>query len=298
VAVSQREGSPLALAPNGLVLVNANSGLRTYRHQFIIGLEAATGQQRWIVRSLPWAAGLGDSVPNSKGVAPLVTAANLLYVPFVGPAPYRGIEVFGPTGRPLQRLLPDTAPGAMAAAPDGTLYALSGGKLTALAPAGGMRWQRPSFANAVLVGLHGTIYTADGTNGVGAYSLTGRLLWRCTTGDEVVSLAERADGTVMALGQTGLSAVSTAGHRRWRRPLGHAVRMPSAQLPSIAVDAAGRAYVGSSDGTVRAIAPNGSLLWTLHAGGPTSQGDTPSIALGPGGTLVITGTDGRLRVYQ
>jgi outer membrane protein assembly factor BamB len=177
----------------------------------------------------------------------------------------------------------------MAAAPAGTLYALSGGELTALDPTGVVRWQRPSFANAMLVGVGGTIYTADGTNGVGAYSPIGRLLWRCPTGDEVVSLAERADGTVVALGQTGLSAVSAAGHRLWRRPLGHPLRLPSAQPPTIAVDAAGRAYVGSSDGTVRAIAPNGSLLWTLQVGGPTRLGDTPSIALGPDGLLRVTG---------
>ncbi len=132
----------------------------------------------------------------------------------------------------------------------------------------------------------------------GAYAPSGRLLWHCTTGDDVISLAARADGTVVALGRTGISAVSPAGHRLWRRPLGRQLRTPSAQPPTIAVDAMGRAYLGSSDGIVRVIAPNGSLLWTLPAGGPTSLGNTPSIALGPQGTLVVTGTDGRLRVYQ
>ncbi len=298
VALSPVEGGPPALAPNGLVLANANDGMTTYRHQFIIGLAAATGQQRWIVHSLPWAAALGADVPNSKGAAPLVTAANLLYVPFLGPSPYHGIGVFGPAGQSLPRLVLPAAPTAMAAAPDGIVYDISGNELVAHAPGGAVRWQRPSYANAVLIGARGTVYTADGTNGVGAYAPNGRLLWRCATGDEVLSLAARADGTVLALGRTGLSAVSPAGRLLWRRPSGRLSRMPNPRPPTIAVDAAGRVYLGSDDGMVRAIAPNGSLLWTLPAGGPTSAGDTPSISLGPGGTLVVARTDGRLSVYQ
>ncbi len=298
VTLAQSEGGPPALASNGLVLANANDGLTGYRHQFIIALAAATGQQRWIVHSLPWAAALGADVPNSKGAAPLVTAANLLYVPFLGPSPYHGIGVFGPTGQSLRRLGPPAVPTAMATAPDGTLYDSSGNELIALAPGGAVRWQRPSYANAILVGARGTVYTADGTNGVGAYASNGQLLWRRATGDEIMSLAERADGTVLALGRTGLSAISPAGRRAWRRPLGRLLRTPSARPPTLAVDAAGRVYLGSDDGVVRAIAPDGTLLWTLLAGGPTSAGDTPSISLGPAGTLVVAGTDGRLRVYQ
>ncbi len=301
VALSDGEGGPLALAPDGLVLANANAGLTDYRHQFIIALAAATGQQRWIVHSLPWAAALGANVPNSKGAAPLVTAVNLLYVPFVGPSPYHGIEVFGLAGQPLRRLTPPAVQPAlivMAAAPDGTLYDSLGSALVAYAPDGAVRWQRPIYATAVLVGARGAVYTAEGTNGVDAYAPDGRLLWRRATGDEVLSLAERADGTVLALGRTGLGAVSPAGRRLWRRPAGRLSRTPYPQPPTIAVDAAGRAYVGSDDGMVRAIAPDGALLWTLPAGGPTSLGATPSISLGPRGTLVVVGTDGRLRVYQ
>ncbi len=301
VALSAGEGGPLALAPDGLVLANANDGMTDYRHQFIIALAAATGQQRWIVHSLPWAAALGADVPNSKGAAPLVTAANLLYVPFVGPSPYHGVEVFGPAGQSLRHLAPPAVQPALlavAAAPDGTLYDSLGSELVAYAPDGTVRWQRPIYATVVLVGARGTVYTAEGTNGVGAYAPDGRLLWRRATGDEVLSLAERADGTVLALGRTGLGAVSPAGRQLWRRPMGRLSRTPYPQPPTIAVDAAGRAYVGSDDGAIRAIAPDGALLWTLPAGGPTTLDGTPSISLGPAGTLVVAGTDGRLRVYQ
>jgi len=34
------------------------------------------------------------------------------------------------------------------------------------------------------------------------------------------------------------------------------------------------------------------VLWTLAAGGPTITGATPSISLGPRGTLAVAGTDG------
>jgi hypothetical protein len=49
---------------------------------------------------------------------------------------------------------------------------------------------------------------------------------------------------------------------------------------------------------VRAVAPDGTLLWTLQAGGRTRQGDIPSLALGPGGALLVSGTDGRLQLYR
>ena len=68
--------------------------------------------------------------------------------------------------------------------------------------------------------------------------------------------------------------------------------------PSLVVDADGRAFVGTGDGMVRALAPNGTLLWTLRAGGPTRLGAIPSLALGPADTLVVVGTDGVLRLYR
>jgi outer membrane protein assembly factor BamB len=108
--LSPIEGGPPALSPGGLVLANANSGRTMYRHLFIVALAETTGQQRWKVDTLPWAPQL-NNVPNSKGRAPLVTAANVLYVPFLGPGHANaGVEMFAPTGRPLQRLLPHVPP--------------------------------------------------------------------------------------------------------------------------------------------------------------------------------------------
>jgi outer membrane protein assembly factor BamB len=167
-------------------------------------------------------------------------------------------------------------------------------------------WRRPvaydQWGN-VLIGRHGTAYVSDGTGfgqadagEVTAYSASGRLLWRLPTAG-VAALAERADGTVLAADASGVSAVSPRGTRLWQRALGHAPATVYAP-PSLVVAARGRAYVGTGDGLVHALAPNGALLWTLRAGGPTRAGASPSLALGPDGTLVAAGTDGILYVYR
>jgi outer membrane protein assembly factor BamB len=317
-AVQSIEGGPPALAPNGLLFVNglALSGRGAAQRAGMAVLAIApNGTQRWAIHALPWAPfvqgtfyapsgkpiPMGRSVPLSKGVAPLVTPANVLYMPFVGPgASNAGVEDIAPTGRPLRRLLPNVEPSAIAWARDGTLYELGRQGLAALTPTGALRWEQPvgatQFPGSVLVGSHGTIYASDGT-AVVAFTPSGRLLWRRDSGAAVDVLAERVDGAVLAVNAAGLSAIAPQGTRLWHRALG---RLPAttSSSPSIAVDALGRAYVGSADGLVRAITPDGAVLWTLHVGGPTNLGDTPSVALGPRGTLVVVGTDGHLRVYR
>lgn len=316
--VEGAEGGPPALAPNGLLLVNglvlSGTGAARRAGMAVLAI-TSSGAPRWAIHALPWApsvggtfyssAGqpiaMGQSVPLSKGVAPLVTPANTLYLPFVGPgASNAGVETIAPTGRPLRRLLPNVEPDAIAWAPDGTLYELDSQGLAALTPAGVLRWALPigatRFPGSVLVGMQGRIYAGDGT-GVVACTASGHQLWRRDIGVPVDALAERADGVVLVVSTVSLTAVSPQGAVLWRRALG---RSPAANYsaPSIAVDGTGRAYVGSPDGIVRAITRHGAVLWTLRAGGPTSLGGTPSVALGPHGTLVVTGTDGRLRVYR
>jgi outer membrane protein assembly factor BamB len=298
--LSQIEGGPPVLAPTGLVLANANSGRTMYRHLFVVALSTATGAQRWAVHTLPWSP-LHGNVPNSKGLAPLVTASGQLYMPFAGPEHVNaGIEVFSPTGQPLRRLLANVVPAAVAVARDGSVYELGGQRLVALTARGTTRWTLPiaasSFYGALLVGRQGVIYAGDGTALVACTS-HGRVLWRRRLSGGVAALAERADGVVLAVGATGMSAVDPAGRPLWQRALGRTSASP-AFPPSIAVDARGRAYVGTADGMVRAIAPDGMVLWTLPAGARTTLGETPSVALGPDGALTIAGTDGRLRVYR
>lgn len=300
--LSPIEGSALALAPTGLVLANANNGRTFYQHLFVVALSAATGTTRWAVHALPWSALQGD-VPNSKGLVPLVTAAGVLYMPFAGPDHTNaGLEAFSPSGQPFRRLLPNVVPAAIAEAPDGTLYALGGQGLVALTARGATLWTQTTVATpfnatgALMVGQRGTVYVADGA-AVVAYAPDGHRQWRQDLGSQVATLAERADGVVLAVGAGMVMAITPTGRPVWRRALG---RIPPSPLsaPSIAVDASGHAYIGTADGMVREIAPDGSVTWVQRVGGPTPSGEAPSVALGPDGTLVVAGMDGQLRVYQ
>ena len=321
--VQQIEGGPAALGPDGLLRMNAEpvaaqhaAGLWNEPHMAIVALSPA-GRPVWTLRSLPWAT-VPRSVPFSKGEAPLVTPANLLYMPFVGPV-YRpgqndGVEVVTASGLPLRRLLPGWS-GPIAVARDGVVYEVGGdsqGHMAVLASQsdGRFLWSHALAYEqwgSVLVGQDGTVYVSDGAGAgaadmglaaegeVVAYTPLGRLLWRLHTAG-VATLAERGDGVVLIGDQTGLSAVSPRGRRLWR----YAFKAPTANgaPPSLAVDAARRAYVGGVDGMIRAIAPDGTRLWTLRAGGPSHGGAVPSIALGPAGRLAVIGTDGVLRVYR
>jgi outer membrane protein assembly factor BamB len=272
------------------------------------------GQQGWSIRALPWAT-VPQSVPFSKGEAPLITTAGLLYVPFVGPVygpgQNNGVEVVSPAGVPLRRLLPGWSC-TIAVAPDGILYAVGGdsqGHTAVLASRadGTIWWSDPASYEqwgSLLIGQHGMVYASVGsgygasdTGEVLAYMRTGRLAWRFSATAGMAALAQRADGTLLLADARGLSAIGPRGTRRWYRPLGET--QPSSWLPpSLVVDSLGRAYVGRSDGMIRAIAPDRRLLWSLRAGGPADGSAVPMIALGPGGLLLVTGTDGVLRVYR
>lgn len=310
--LSRLEGGPPALAPDGAVLMNGHDSTGE-----VIAAIAPTGQRRWTIRSLSWATGLRET-PHSKEEPPLVTGAGLFYVPLVGPE-FRagdnvGLQIVSPGGTPLRVLQRGLIPHAVALAGDSTVYELAARccmnnvSLLALNATGALRWAKtlafaPTYVTTgLLVGMRGTIYASDSA-GIGAgnagevvaYTPAGRRLWRLRTTDGAATLAERADGSVLVATTTHLSAFTAGGTQIWRRALGHPTGLAAAlpTLPSLAVDAAGHAYVGSSDGVVRAIGPAGVSLWTL--GVPNAHG-SPSIALGPDGHLVIVSD--ALRVYQ
>lgn len=324
VTAQEYFGGPAALGPDGMVRVSGELPMTsgtptpgtypyTGPHMAIFAL-LSQGQRPWTIRTLPWAT-VPQSVPFSKGQAPLVTSANLLYVPFVGPVygpgQNNGVEVISPGGTPLRRLLPGWS-GTIALGRDGTVYEVgsdSQGHAAVLASRadGALRWSHPATYAGwgdVLIGRAGAVYVSDGaglgrsdSGDVAAYTPRGRLLWHRQIRGGTAALAERSDGIILVATGAGLTALSPHGTRLWERALGApptTVKMP----PSLAVDAAGRAYVGSGDGLIRAIAPTGTLLWTLRAGSPAQRGDVPSLALGPAGVLAVTATDGVLRLYR
>lgn len=317
VAAQEGEGGPPALGPDGLLRVGGDlswaPGTRSTGMPHILLLAVSSrGQRRWTIRALPWAT-VPQSVPFSKGTAPIVTASNVLYMPFVGPAysagQNNGVEVVSPSGTPLRRLLAGRG-GSIAVAPGGAVYELGydyagGTALLAAGPGGALLWTRTVTYDqdgGVLVGRNGRVYASDGAGWgsgdggeVAAYTQAGRLLWRIATRG-VAAIAERGDGVVLVADRSGLAAMGPGGVRLWRVPFG---RLPenAATFASPAVDATGRAYAGSADGEVRAVATDGRVLWTLRAGGPSPVGTAPTVAIGPD-DLAVVGTDGVLRIYR
>lgn len=313
-------GGPAALGPDGALRVNgelpAASGklpAASEPHMSIFAL-SARGQRLWAIRALAWAT-VPQSVPFSKGEAPLVTAANLLYVPLVGPV-YRpgennGVEVVSAAGAPLRRLLPGWS-GTIAVGHDGSLYEVGGDSqghnaLLAARADGAPQWSHPAaydWWGDVLIGQQGTVYASDGT-GLGrgdigevmAYTPAGRLRWRVQFHGGVAALAERDDGIILVATGTVLTALNAHGTRLWRLALGSPLRNIETP-PALAVDAVGHLYVGTGDGDVRIVAPNGTLLGRFSTGGPSRDGSVPALALGPAGDLAVTGTDGVLRLYR
>jgi outer membrane protein assembly factor BamB len=297
-------GQPV-LTPNGLLIANgfapAASATVPNALAMDVGALSPTGTLAWRIPSLGF----------SKGVAPLVTAGNSVYMPYVGPHPANfGIGAVSSTGA-QRRLLPQDSAKAIARGQGGTIYALgTQGAITlrALSPSGVPRWTQPlpyqdAYYAGVLVGKDGVIYVSDGAkHGRGtagevvAYAPSGRQLWRLPGTGVAANLAERADGTVLTVSGSELRAIAPNGHELWTAPLGGLHSPTGYAQPSLAVDAAGHAYVGGRDGTVRAFSAMGKLLWTLHL--PSSLGGVPSLALSADGRLVVAGADGLLRIYQ
>jgi outer membrane protein assembly factor BamB len=306
-------GGPPALGADGVVRVSAEIGTNFGDPHNAFVAVSPQGKRLWTVTSLPWAS-VPHSVPFSKGTAPIVTSDNVLYMPLVGPAythlENNGVEVVGARGKPLRRLLAGYG-GPIAVAPNGAVYQIGynyAGQsfLLASRPDGVLLWSRdlPYQQNGnVLVAGNGHVYVSDGRGwgsgdqgDVAAYTPAGKLLWhRATSG--VAALAERADGSILVAERGGLTAVGNRGARLWRAPLGRISDKDQAGY-SLAVDAAGHAFIGGADGKVRAFTAGGKPIWTLSAGGPGLYGRGSTVALGPNGVLVVVGTDNLLRYYQ
>jgi outer membrane protein assembly factor BamB len=98
---------------------------------------------------------------------------------------------------------------------------------------------------------------------------------------------------VIAAGQDGALAIRPNGTIAWKSVIGTSILDST---PSIAMDGSGKAYVGSGDGTVPVLSTRGKTLRAISAG-PASSSSKPICVIGPGGHLIVSGTDGILRIY-
>jgi PQQ-like domain len=249
----------------------------------------------------------------SKGAIMLASVEGSIYTPVIGPpanslpwsSRYVGTNVVSGKGTIVRRIpavLYDPALGH-----DGTVYGVGPlvsdergpAFLFAYAPDGHLVWQlpwtAPSQTVGPLVGHDGALYLGRGAS-LMALSPSGQYLWTADKPDEVLALAERADGVVLAAGRSQLDAFDANGHHLWSVPIGPSTDAYRNQWPSLVVDAAGSAFVGSGDGMVRVVSSAGQLLTSLAAGG-RHYGSAPPVLIAPNGRLVVDGTDGTLRVF-
>lgn len=277
------EGQIVGLGPTGTVFQIDNMQASGY---------SARGKRLWKTQTL----GL------LKGASPLVTDTNQLFAPIVGPHGYStriGVNIVSGTGNLLQLLPGDWRSPALS--PSGTMYLFTQDStvLQAFSPTGALLWQRDvgGTSDALLdplVGQDGTVYVGNGAHLV-AVGADGQIGWSAEKSDGALALAERADGSILSAGTNTLDAFNREGTRLWSVPIGTSTELPPYR-PSLIVDAAGTAYVGSGDGIVRVISAEGKLIGQTLAGGHHFD-FAPQILLGPDGRLFVNGTDGVLQVY-
>ncbi|MFO7637818.1 MAG: PQQ-binding-like beta-propeller repeat protein [bacterium] len=125
-----------------------------------------------------------------------------------------------------------------------------------------------------------------GTDGglVIAVSPKGKVSWRFDTGDEIIgSPTIGPDGSIFVASDS-LYCLDSRGKQRWA--FGHAE--DEFFLASPVLDAAGNCYIGSSEGRVYAVGPDGGLLWNVAL--PDGDEIMAELAVGPDGVFWF-GTD-------
>ncbi len=180
--------------------------------------------------------------------------------------------------------------------PDGNLYVgNTGGGAFSLTPEGALRWvvQR---ANSVWTT---PAFDAAGNSYWGsvdfyAFSLDplGALRWQTFTPGYVTSSpALDSDGTVyVGSFDRSLHALDSAtGQERWAFPTTDHIYAS----PALATDASGTTraiYIGSADGSVYAVRPDGSELWRYETGDPVRSSPVIGRAAHGGGEIVYVGS--------
>jgi outer membrane protein assembly factor BamB len=163
----------------------------------------------------------------------------------------------------LWRFQPNPEPiGQLVAGQDGAVYTQSAnGYVRAIDPNGALRLTvKPSRKRVpgVTADAQGRIYATGDNGALSAYTPGGDFLWTVLTdGTATTALLLSSDERALYTGtnKEHLDAYATDdGHKLWGAPLGGI-----AGTPALASD--GTLYIGSTDGALHAIAPDGTPRW-------------------------------------
>jgi outer membrane protein assembly factor BamB len=178
---------------------------------------------------------------------------------------------------------------------DGKLYACGGGYLYALNRDGTEAWKHSGggvFAGAPLLAADGTVYALCMDSTLYALRPDGSPRWTCPLESvDFTTPLLRADGSLIVSSRKKLYSVRSDGGIAWSCDasigLDPGARPEAEQVNfgcSPALDPAGTIYVGTGDGRLLALKPDGTLAWTYQTAG-SIMGSSP--AVGPDGMIYI-----------
>jgi outer membrane protein assembly factor BamB len=208
----------------------------------------------------------------------------------------RIIWAFRPTRKPATGQLVDWWEGNAATGPGGLIYAgNTGGGAYAVNPNGTQRWvfqAGNSVWTAPAMGADGSTYWGSLDLNVYKLDSAGNKVWSTSTiGFVTSSPALARDGTLYVGSWDGrLYALdSRTGLPKWSyRTNDHIYGSPA-----LAEDARGRTvaiYIGSADGAVYAISPEGKRLWRYDTGDPVRSSPVLGRAPAGGGRILYVGS--------
>ena len=225
----------------------------------------------------------------------------------------RNVTVFAPSGT-TRRLGAGCAWANTALGADGTLYAATAAEgrerqsclpsgsptrqgnstVMAFTPAGSRVWSAslPAYCAAASLSTNrGRLYIATSCADARVYALSahGHVLWVAHGfGSGFPALAvDRTSGDAWLADGGGVERLTPTGAPRWRRPWRRAL----GDRVALALDARGVAYACGDDGLLRALSPDGRLLWQRQlAAPPYGFTSPPTPAVGPDGALYVSDT--------
>ena len=183
---------------------------------------------------------------------------------------------------------------------DGTLYAGNTNfNYYAVSPDGALKWVYPTGANAwscAAIAADGTLFWGSNDTLVRAVRADGREVWRRRTlGFIAASAALGSDAVYLGSFDSYFYALAPAtGRVLWKHKTGDHIYSSAALQPG-ADGRTAAVYVGSTDGVVSALRPDGGRRWTFAVGAPIRSSPVLGRAPDGDGWILYCGAgDGRV----